>query len=66
MTQPPPTAPEPCAGGGRRVSGAHVRVLRAVQVHDGDRLHDDGWVALEGDRVLAVGSGPGAPRLGRQ
>lgn len=61
MTQPRLTAPVPSAGGGRRVSGPGLRVLRAAQVHDGDRLHDDGWVALDGDRVLAVGSGPGAP-----
>lgn len=61
----PPTAPgpqaAPPAGGGARVSGDGIRVLRAARVHDGDRLHDDGWVALDGDRLLAVGSGRDTP-----
>ncbi|XNZ00862.1 N-acetylglucosamine-6-phosphate deacetylase [Micrococcus luteus] len=61
----PTTAPgaqaAPLAGGGPRVSGDGVRVLRAAHVHDGDRFHDDGWVALDGDRILAVGSGRDTP-----
>lgn len=64
MTPTPPTAPVHAAGGGRRVPGEQLRVLRAAHVHDGDVMHDDGRLALDGDRVLAVWSGPGLPPAG--
>lgn len=61
MTPTPPTAPVPDAGGGRRVPVAGPCVLRAAYVHDGDVMHDDGRLALDGGRILAVWSGPGLP-----